>query len=87
MLIHFLFLIGIYNEKCEVDQELKKNFDHYISSLLIYKYTAKTSDLPIISKKIYKRYFTKGTMADPLDAVKVSRLNYLTIYYIQKSRM
>lgn len=83
MFIHFLFLIGIFNEKCEVDPELKKNFDHYISSLLIYKYTAKTSDLPIISKKIYRRYFTKGTMADPLDAVKVSRLNYLTIYCIQ----
>ncbi|CAH1724878.1 unnamed protein product [Aphis gossypii] len=66
-----LFAARIFNEKCEVDQELKKNFDHYISSLLIYKYTAKTSDLPIISKKIYKRYFPKGTIDNPLDAVKM----------------
>ncbi|XP_060845477.1 uncharacterized protein LOC132925065 [Rhopalosiphum padi] len=66
-----LFAARIYNEKCEVDLELKNNFNHYISSLLIYKYTAKVSDLPIISKKIYKRYFVKGNMDDPLNSVKM----------------
>lgn len=66
-----LFAARVYNKNCEVDLELKNNFDQYISSLLIYKYTAKMSDLPIISKKIYNRYYTKGNMDNPLDTVKM----------------
>lgn len=38
------------------------------------------SDLPKISKKIHNRYFSKGNMDDPLETVKVSRLNYLIMY-------
>lgn len=40
------------------------------------------SDLPIISKKIYNRYYTKGNMNDPLDTVKVSIPYYVTILYL-----
>jgi len=77
----YFFLIGVYNKSCHVDQELKKNFDHYISSLLIYKYTTDMSNLPKISKKIYKRYFNKGNMDNPLDTVKVSRRTCIEIFY------
>lgn len=66
-----LFAARVYNAECEVDLELKNNFDHYISSLLIYKYTTKMSDLPLISNQIYNRYFAKGNMDDPLDTVKM----------------
>uniref|UniRef100_A0A2H8TEY6 Carboxylic ester hydrolase n=2 Tax=Melanaphis sacchari TaxID=742174 RepID=A0A2H8TEY6_9HEMI len=66
-----IFAARVHNEKCELDPELKNDFDYYISSLLIYKYTTKMSDLPIISKKIYNRYFTKGNTDGPLNYVKM----------------
>lgn len=38
------------------------------------------ADLPIISKKIYKRYFGKGNMNNPLSTVKVSRPTFVKKY-------
>jgi len=54
-----------------VDYQLKDDFNEYISSLLIYKYTVKFTDLPIVGNKIFERYYADGKFDDPSRAVKV----------------
>jgi len=61
----------MYNATDLVYTELKEDFDHYVSSFLLYRYTTKYSDIPVIGDKIFDRYFPDGTLNNPLDAVKV----------------
>lgn len=63
----------MFNKDGELTYKLlEDDFQHYISSLLIYRYTAKTSDLSSIGDQIFDRYFPDGKVDDPLEAVKVS---------------
>lgn len=79
MIIIDYFSTGMYNKSNDfVDFQLQKNFNEYASSLLIYKYTTKSSDLPVVGKKIFDRYFPDGSMDNPFDAVKVRK--YYNLY-------
>lgn len=60
----------MYNATDVVFTELKENFNHYISSLMEYRYTTQFSDISLIGRKIFKRYFPDGTLKNPLDAVR-----------------
>lgn len=51
--------------------ELNTDFNHYVSSLLQYRYTKKFSELSI-GDTIKNRYFEDGDLNYPLKAVKVS---------------
>lgn len=67
-----IFAARMYNKDATfVDFQLKNHFNEYISSLLLYKYTTKLSDLSTVGNKIFKRYFPYGNFDNPLDAVKV----------------
>jgi len=66
-----LFASRMYNATDLVYTELKEDFDHYVSSFLLYRYTTKYSDIPVIGDKIFERYFPDGTLNNPLDAVKM----------------
>lgn len=62
----------MYNATDLVYTEFLEDFNHYMSSFIQYRYTAKYSDIPLIGDKIYERYFSNGRLDDPLSAVKVS---------------
>jgi len=62
----------MYNATDLVYTEFLEDFNHYVSSFLLYRYTTNYSDIPLIGDKIYKRYFSDGKLRDPLNAVKVS---------------
>lgn len=67
-----LFAARLYNATGLTGPELKTDFEYYVSSLLIYKYTTKFSDLDSVGKRIRDRYFPDGNVENkPLEAVKM----------------
>ncbi|XP_060877024.1 esterase FE4-like isoform X2 [Metopolophium dirhodum] len=66
-----IFASRMYNATDLVYTEFLEDFNHYVSSFLLYRYTTKYSDIPLIGDKIYKRYFSNGKLREPLNAVKM----------------
>ncbi|VVC41619.1 Hypothetical protein CINCED_3A013561 [Cinara cedri] len=60
----------MYDESCKFSKlQLKNNFHNLISSILMYKYTSKMSDIPIIGDKILEHYFPSRNIDDPMKLV------------------
>ncbi|XP_022165706.1 esterase FE4-like [Myzus persicae] len=66
-----IYASRMYNATNLVYTEFLEDFNHYMSSFLQYRYTAKYSDIPFIGDEINKRYFSNGKLEDPLSAVKM----------------
>lgn len=54
--------------------ELNENFNNYISSMLLYKYSKKSTEIVSTGQNIKERYFGNNDLNNPLMAVKVSRI-------------
>ncbi|VVC41621.1 Carboxylesterase type B, conserved site,Carboxylesterase, type B,Carboxylesterase type B [Cinara cedri] len=67
-----LFVARLYNGTGHLtESRLKKHFEHYVSSLLIYKYTTQMSDILKVGRKIFEHYFPDGNLDNTTQAVKM----------------